>query len=180
MALSVACAHGEGGEEAIERAKRVAASANDMPAVVVGAGIAGAVMAERAGLRDDACALLSAAFRAAEPEGIARPFLDDADALADVWGCVARKSKGSYAAGMYALAVSRMAPKASGDAAASLTSREFEVMRLAAEGLSVQQIADRLFVSRETVKKHLSNVYSKLGVHGKMQAVAALQRLGML
>lgn len=44
----------------------------------------------------------------------------------------------------------------------------------------MQQVADRLFVSRETVKKHLSNVYYKLGVHGKMQAVAVLQRLGML
>ena len=40
--------------------------------------------------------------------------------------------------------------------------------------------AERLFVSRDTVKKHLANVYAKLGVHSKMQAVALLRDEGVI
>ena len=63
---------------------------------------------------------------------------------------------------------------------ARLTDREVDVMRLAAAGLSVAQAAEHMVVSRETVKKHLANIYAKLGVHSKMQAVALLRERGVL
>jgi DNA-binding NarL/FixJ family response regulator len=44
-------------------------------------------------------------------------------------------------------------------------------MALIAEGLSNRQIADRLVVSEKTVKNHISSIYSRLGVHGRSQAV---------
>ena len=44
-------------------------------------------------------------------------------------------------------------------------------MRCIAAGMTIAQAADKLFVSRETVKKHLANIYGKLGVHSKMQAL---------
>ena len=63
---------------------------------------------------------------------------------------------------------------------APLTERELDVMRLVASGMSVAETADRLVVSRETVKKHLANIYGKLGVHSKMQAAALLRERGVL
>ncbi|RYY41479.1 MAG: response regulator transcription factor [Chitinophagaceae bacterium] len=55
--------------------------------------------------------------------------------------------------------------------AAILTIREQEVLNLLAAGLQYKQIADRLFLSVETVKTHLRNIYAKLHVQNKMEAV---------
>lgn len=61
-----------------------------------------------------------------------------------------------------------------------LTERELEVLRLIAEGLSNQEIAQQLFLSLSTVKWHTHNIYGKLGVHNRTQAVAKARALGML
>ncbi len=62
----------------------------------------------------------------------------------------------------------------------ALTAREAEVLALLAEGLSNQQIADRLSVSLSTVKTHVSNLYSKLGAERRTQALAHARSLGLL
>ena len=54
---------------------------------------------------------------------------------------------------------------------ALLTERELDVLRLLAAGLANREIGERLFLSPETVKTHLGNVYRKLGVDGRTQAV---------
>lgn len=61
-----------------------------------------------------------------------------------------------------------------------LTERELDVLRAVADGASVAEAAEALVVSRETVKKHLGNIYAKLGVHSKMAAVALLREEGTL
>jgi DNA-binding CsgD family transcriptional regulator len=53
--------------------------------------------------------------------------------------------------------------------ASGLTTREREVARLAAQRLTAQEIADRLFISRRTVETHLARVYTKLGVASKSE-----------
>jgi NarL family two-component system response regulator LiaR len=53
-----------------------------------------------------------------------------------------------------------------------LTEREQEVLGLLVEGLNNQQIAERLVVSRSTVKFHVSSILSKLGVSSRTEAVA--------
>ncbi|WP_121352417.1 response regulator transcription factor [Flavisolibacter nicotianae] len=52
-----------------------------------------------------------------------------------------------------------------------LTLRERDILNLWARGLKQKQIAAELFLSPETVKKHLRNVYKKLNAHNKVQAL---------
>ncbi|MBW2428200.1 MAG: response regulator transcription factor [Deltaproteobacteria bacterium] len=61
-----------------------------------------------------------------------------------------------------------------------LTAREIDVLIMLAERLSNKEIAERLFISAETVKKHTTNIYRKLDVHGRRQAVAAAHQRGFL
>jgi DNA-binding NarL/FixJ family response regulator len=61
-----------------------------------------------------------------------------------------------------------------------LSERELEVLQLLAEGLSNQEIADRLFVSLNTTKTHLSNLYGKLHVKRRTQAVQKARELSIL
>ena len=57
-----------------------------------------------------------------------------------------------------------------------LSARESEVLALLSEGLSNQQIADGLYLNVETVRSHLKQIYSKLGVHTRTQATAKALR----
>ncbi|HWT03755.1 MAG TPA: LuxR C-terminal-related transcriptional regulator [Pyrinomonadaceae bacterium] len=61
-----------------------------------------------------------------------------------------------------------------------LSDRELEVLRLVAQGLSNQEIADKLFLSAGTVKRHMSNIYQKLDVHSRTQAVDRARTLKLL
>ena len=63
------------------------------------------------------------------------------------------------------------------ESASSLTERQIEILTAAAEGLTNQQIAERLSISPSGVNKHLLSVYQKLGVSSRAEAVAlALRR----
>ena len=55
--------------------------------------------------------------------------------------------------------------------ALTMTPRELEVLQLIAEGLSTKEMAERLFVSENTVKTHTSRVFDKLGANRRTQAV---------
>ena len=61
-----------------------------------------------------------------------------------------------------------------------LTPRELEIMRLISKGYSNPEIASQLVVSLNTVKKHTSNIYGKLGVRSRTQAIARAQELNLL
>ena len=54
----------------------------------------------------------------------------------------------------------------------SLTQRETEVLTQLCKGMSYKMIADSLFISEETVRRHIKSIYRKLEVHSKSEAVA--------
>jgi len=61
-----------------------------------------------------------------------------------------------------------------------LSDREKEMLIFLANGVSNKEMAQRLFVSENTVKFHLKNVYSKLGVVNRLQAINAARQLGFI
>lgn len=62
----------------------------------------------------------------------------------------------------------------------NISQRELEVLQLMADGLSNQQIADALFISLNTVKTHTSNVFSKLDVQRRTQAIQKAKTLELI
>jgi ATP/maltotriose-dependent transcriptional regulator MalT len=61
-----------------------------------------------------------------------------------------------------------------------ISKRELEVLELIAQGLSNNEIAERLFVSLNTIKTHSSKLFEKLDVNRRAQAVEAAKRIGII
>ena len=62
----------------------------------------------------------------------------------------------------------------------NLTKREIEMLELIAKGMSYEQVADSTGISYGTVRKHLENIYKKLNVHSKLEAVNKAKKDGFL
>lgn len=58
----------------------------------------------------------------------------------------------------------------------NLSKREVEILEKIANGLNYNQIADQLFISAKTARKHIENIYQKLHVHSKLEAVQLAQK----
>ncbi|MBK8900465.1 MAG: hypothetical protein IPM53_04720 [Anaerolineaceae bacterium] len=119
---------------------------------------------------------LATAVRLAASENYRRLFLDEGEAIAALLPRVRQVAPAFVDAvladfGQGSVAQPLLEP---------LSEREVEVMRLVADGRSNREIADQLFVTVGTVKKHLNNVYSKLGVARRTEAVAQVRELGLL
>ena len=68
------------------------------------------------------------------------------------------------------------APETSSNGASPLTRRESEIVRLMATGANTKALAERLHVSPATVRNHVQNIFTKLGVHSRLEAVAWVNR----
>ncbi len=133
---------------------------------------------------------LRQALSLAEPEGYLGLFADEGPDMARLIHEVAAHGFLPDYTGRLLAAFAPKAPDASawverhgptGDAYVEpLSTRELQVLCLIAEGLTNQEIAQRLFISPKTVKRHASSIYGKLGVHSRTQAVATADRLGIL
>lgn len=75
---------------------------------------------------------------------------------------------------------SRREPPTSEGPAATLTNREIDVLALLAQRMSDKEIAERLVLSPETVKKHTASIYRKLGVHSRRAAAIQARLLGLV
>ena len=72
------------------------------------------------------------------------------------------------------------APKSAAPAPSGLTFREIEVLQCLADGLSNQAIAERLYLSPNTVGNHLQRAMAKLGAHSKLEALVIGVRRGLI
>lgn len=131
--------------------------------------------------------LLDRVLRLAEPEGYLRIFLEAGSGLvAALRHWLAQRSAAGdehlrrYAREILSIAQADQPPASQAALPVSLTLREMEVLRLIAEGLTNQQIAERLVISVRTVKKHIENIHGKLDAQNRTQAVRRAQALGLL
>jgi len=65
-------------------------------------------------------------------------------------------------------------------AKSGISKREAEILLLVHQGLSNQQIADKLFISENTIKKHISNIFLKLGVERRTEAIKKALELSII
>lgn len=76
--------------------------------------------------------------------------------------------------------VARSQAVTGGSTGETLTERELGILRLLAQGKDSQAIADELTISTNTVRTHLQNIFAKLGVHSKLEAVTTATARGLL
>ena len=143
------------------------------------------------GKREPALDFLTKSLALAEPEGYLRIFLDEGESLEELLQACSQRVAGSLNAySEKLLSASKIppgdqenlppSPQHSELLVEQLTGREAEVLQLLAEGLSNQEIAERLVVSEGTIKTHTHNLYGKLGVRSRTQAVARAQELKLI
>jgi LuxR family maltose regulon positive regulatory protein len=153
------------------------------------------------GERESALRALQRALTLAEPEGYVRTFVDEGEALrllmvdlrfwigAQISDAVHRNRLLVYADRLlHSFAPATQEPPAPSSNQPSqienliepLSDREIEILRLIAEGLSNQDIAQRLFLALPTIKWYTTQIYGKLDVANRTQAVARARALDLL
>ncbi|MGH2533799.1 MAG: LuxR C-terminal-related transcriptional regulator [Thermomicrobiales bacterium] len=136
----------------------------------------------KGGDRVGAMTALEQALRLAEPEGYVRLFADLGLPMARLLQeARSRRVMPDYVGRLLAACGDLASPAAGeGTLPEPLSAREQEILRLIAAGLTNQEIADRLVISSETVKKHTGNIYAKLGVGNRTEAAARARALDLL
>ncbi|MBC2713560.1 MAG: hypothetical protein HGJ94_21945 [Desulfosarcina sp.] len=136
------------------------------------------------------------AFILAEPGGFIRPFLDLGPKMADLLNRLGKQNIAVKYVGKLLSAFRKERVDAIRTASddqremtlpssyphldETLSRREFEILTLLAQRLHNKEIAENLFISPDTVKKHLYNIYQKLNISTRRQAVEKANALGIL
>ena len=146
----------------------------------------------------EALTVLAQVVHLAEPEGYIRIFVDEGVAMATLLSRLRDRERVRGPAPyldalLAAFSSERMKPQplppGPGEPRGSLreqplieplSERELEVLQLIAQGDSNQEIADQLVITLDTVKRHVTHIFGKLGVHNRVQAVARARTLGLL
>jgi LuxR family maltose regulon positive regulatory protein len=151
---------------------------------------------------EPACACLAKALALAEPEGFVRVFVDEGAPMAELLRQFPKAQQKENSSGVsqvlqnYAIKLLATFPpeqvpaaiqthKTSAALPASylidpLSERELEILKLVAAGFSNGEIAKKLYLATSTVKRHVNNIYAKLDVHSRTQAVAKGKELKVL
>ncbi|MBL8079840.1 MAG: hypothetical protein JNM55_17870 [Anaerolineales bacterium] len=141
------------------------------------------------GRSETAVKFLKDALASAKPGGFIRIFVDEGPSMARLlYEALACGVEPAYVRRLLAAfpiadsepAALSLPPDAEAGLVEPLSMRELEVLQVIAEGLSNQEVAHRLYLSLHTVKVHARNIYAKLGVKNRTQAVAQGRTLGIL
>jgi len=134
---------------------------------------------------EEALNVLASCIEFAGPEGYVRPFVENAEYLVDLLVSLCKSPKGVVrihasellkACRLKLNAESGGRPVIVGDSEA-LSQREIEILRLIFIGLTNKEIAGHSFISLNTVKTHIKNIYTKLGVTTREQAILRAREL---
>jgi LuxR family maltose regulon positive regulatory protein len=134
---------------------------------------------------------LAEAVRLAEPEGYIRSFVDEGVPMETLLSQLRKRDQENGPTPyldklLAAFQQERKSDRAVGEPAKAyqmlepLSRRELEVLELLAQGRSNREMAQELVITTDTVKRHISHIFSKLGVHNRVQAVRQAQKLGLL
>jgi LuxR family maltose regulon positive regulatory protein len=141
------------------------------------------------GVVDQAVASLEQALALAEPGGYVRAFVEEGAPMARLLYAAAERGVEEEYIGrlLAAFPDAILSPaehthtaRLKAEMVEPLSEREIEVLSLIAEGLSNRQVAQRLVISPNTVRVHTANIYGKLGVANRTQAVTKARGLGIL
>lgn len=177
-------------EQALSFLERLAQSAEEGGRLghVIEAYIVLAVAHQSQGNRTKALAALERALAFAAPEGYVRVFVDEGEPMrALLHQAVKSDSEREYVRQILAafgdhkpVSAPSVSPPSAAALLSPLTARELEILHLIAAGQRNQEIADALFISLATVKRHIANTYGKLDVRHRTEAVARAQALGLI
>jgi LuxR family maltose regulon positive regulatory protein len=134
---------------------------------------------------------LSEAVRLAEPEGYIRSFVDEGAPMGTLLYHLRKRDRKSGATPYLDTVLAAFQQESMGQIPAgeqtkaqalpdSLSQRELQVLQLIIQGASNQEIAQELVITYDTVKRHVSHIFSKLGVNNRVQAVKQARNLGLL
>jgi LuxR family maltose regulon positive regulatory protein len=151
-------------------------------------GLAKALALQQTGRETEALEALQNCVSLAEPEGYVRLFVEAGAPVCNLLRQITvRGTQAEYAARLIrvieaAPIAARQEPLRHGSTllVETLTKRELAVLRLICDGCSNQQIGEALVLSVNTVKKHTSNIYGKLGVRNRAQAAIRAQEIGLV
>lgn len=138
---------------------------------------------------EQATGYLENALQLAEPDGFIRVFVDLGPEMANLIRSAPDRIKSSaYVRSILSAFPGTVAPpsfeqlpaNASAALIEPLTNREMEIFRLISQRLTCKEIAAMQVLSPLTVKKHISNIYQKFGVHGRQQLINKARDLGFL
>jgi LuxR family maltose regulon positive regulatory protein len=132
--------------------------------------------------KEQALAILERAIMLAQPEGFVRVFLDEGEPMEKLlYQAKVHQVGASYLSELlsHVSTDSNQALPNTQLLVEPLTKRELELLKLIEQGCTNQEIADRLVISIPTVKRHISNIYSKLGVKNRTQAISIGKKLNL-
>jgi LuxR family maltose regulon positive regulatory protein len=143
------------------------------------------------GKENQAIEALDEAINLAKAEGFVRVFVDEGEPMEELLKIYLRKAGGAakdysekllraFKVAPAKLSENSVTPSQLNLLVEPLTTREEEVLNLLSAGLSNQEIAKRLFLSKGTIKTHTHNIYGKLGVQSRTQAIARAKELNLL
>jgi LuxR family maltose regulon positive regulatory protein len=161
------------------------ATAHGFISPVVEIAIARTLLYQAAGKKNEALETLNAALSAAAPTGLFRLFVDEGDALRALLHEVKPRLAGEapvvYANRLLeALSGGPAKPKTGDRPAALLSERELEILHYLAQGLTYEEIGRQLFLSLNTIQFHVKNIYGKLLVNKRVQAIEKAREMRLI